>query len=412
MHAYTKPIPGLSTIRSATFVELFHDYEQELVRSGYNPHVARLHLRVIAHFGIWLELEGTALQSIDDETVAAFDRHRPCCKCPHTSRVRGRHVLSCVRVFRRHLRERRIVAAEVPPELSPLVGEFLGWMKAQRGVVDTTLTSYRSYVTHLVEFLGDDPRTYMARDLRHFVAERYRHYGRNSIRMVLAAVRMFLRYLAVEGHCRAGLEQALTAPPNWSRQSLPRGLTPEQIQNILALCPLTSRGIRDRAILLLLIRLGLRAGDVAGLRRSDLCFETATIRVSGKGGRAARLPLPQDVGDALLTYFTSGRPHVPGEYVFLRSMAPFGPFGGRQAGHAVTHVARTALKRAGVQPPSCGAHVFRHTAACQMLRQDVGLEAIAEVLRHRSIETTARYAKVDLQLLEQVAQPWPEAPPC
>jgi site-specific recombinase XerD len=293
-----------------------------------------------------------------------------------------------------------------------LVGEFLGWMKAQRGVVDTTLTSYRSYVTHLVDFLGDDPRTYTARDLRHFVAERYRHYGRNSIRMVLAAVRMFLRYLAVEGHCRAGLEQALTAPPNWSRQSLPRGLTPEQIQNILALCPLTSRGIRDRAILLLLIRLGLRAGDVAGLRRSDLCFETATIRVSGKGGRAARLPLPQDVGDALLTYFTSGRPHVPSEYVFFRSMAPFGPFGGRQAGHAVTHVARTALKRAGVQPPSCGAHVFRHTAACQMLRQDVGLEAIAEVLRHRSIETTARYAKVDLQLLEQVAQPWPEAPPC
>jgi integrase len=207
--------------------------------------------------------------------------------------------------------------------------------------------------------------------------------GRASIRMVLAAVRMFLRYLAVEGHCRAGLEQALAAPPNWSRQSLPRGLAPQQIQNILSLCPPTSRGIRDRAILLLLIRLGLRAGDVAGLRLSDLCFETATIRVSGKGGREVRLPLPQDVGDALLTYLATGRPHVSSEHVFLRSMAPFGPFGGRQAGHAVTHVARTALKRAGVQPPSCGAHVFRHTAACQMLRQDGGLEDIAEVLRHR-----------------------------
>lgn len=99
-------------------------------------------------------------------------------------------------------------------------------------------------------------------------------------------------------------------------------------------------------------------------------------------------------------------------HIFLRSMAPFKPFNGEQAGHAVTHVARTALKRAGIQPPIGGAHVFRHTAACQMLRQDVGLEDIAAVLRHRSIETTAHYAKVDLRLLEQVAQPWPEVEPC
>jgi integrase/recombinase XerD len=413
MHVYTKPLLGLSTIQSTTFVELFQSYEQELVRLGYTHVVARLHLRVIAHFGVWLEVESIALETIDDETVAAFDRHRPRCRCPHASRDRGRQVLSCVRVFLRHLRDRRIVETKAPPEPSPLVREFIDWMRTERGVVDTTLTSYRGYVTHLVDCLGDDPRTYTARDLRNFLAERYRHYGRNSIRMVLAAVRMFLRYLAVEGCCRAGLEQALAVPPNWSsRQSLPRGLSLRQMQDTLALCPPTSRGIRNRAILLLLIRLGLRAGDVAGLRLSDLCFETATIRVSGKGGREVRLPLPQDVGDALLAYLTAGRPQVPSEHVFLRSIAPFGPFAGRQAGHAVSHVARTALKRAGVQAPSCGAHVFRHTAACQMLRQDVGLEDIAEVLRHRSIETTALYAKVDLQLLAQVAQPWPEVTPC
>jgi integrase len=118
------------------------------------------------------------------------------------------------------------------------------------------------------------------------------------------------------------------------------------------------------------------------------------------------------VGDALLAYLDTGRPRVQSDHLFLRSLAPFKPFSGAQAGHAITHVARSALKRAGVQPPICGAHVFRHTAACQMLRQDVGLEDIAAVLRHRSIETTALYAKVDLQLLEQVAQPWPEVVPC
>jgi site-specific recombinase XerD len=412
MQAYRKPILGLSTIRSTRFLEVFQDYGKELVRAGYTPNVARLHLRSIVHFGVWLELEGVALESIDEQTVAMFDRHRSSCRCPGPSRDCGRHVLSCIRAFLNHLRKRRIVETNAPPEPPCLVREFLSWMSTHRGIVDTTLRSYRCYVTHLVDSLGDDPQTYTAGNLRDFVAKRYRHYGRNSIRMVLAAVRMFLRYLAVEGRCRPGLEQALVSPANWSQHSLPRGLTAQQVQSILAACPSTPRGIRDRAILLLLIRLGLRAGDVAALRLSDLCFQTATIRVSGKGGREVRLPLPQDVGDALLAYLDTGRPRVPSDRLFLRSIAPFKPFSGAQAGHAITHVARSALKHAGVQPPICGAHVFRHTAACQMLRQDVGLEDIAAVLRHRSIETTALYAKVDLRLLEQVAQPWPEVVSC
>jgi len=412
MQTYSKPIPGLSAIQSTTFVELFQDYGQELAEAGYNGQVARLHLRSVVHFGIWLEFEGVTLEAIDEQSVAAFDRHRSNCRCPGSSRDSGRHAICCVRVFLAFLRARRIIKANAPPEPDRLVREFLDWMSVQRGVVDTTLTSYRRYVTELVDHLGDDPQRYTAGDLRDFVAKRYQHYGRHSIRMVLAAVRMFLRYLAMEGRCRPGIEQALLSPANWSQHSLPRGLTPEQVQCILAACPSTPRGIRDRAILLLLIRLGLRAGDVAALRFSDVDFKTGTIQVSGKGGREVRLPLPQDVGDALLGYFDTARPRVPSEQVFLRSVAPFKPFAGTQAGHAITHVARSALQRAGVQPPIRGAHVFRHTAACQMLGQDVGLEEIAAVLRHRSIETTALYAKVDLRGLAQVAQPWPEVTPC
>ncbi|MQA92739.1 MAG: tyrosine-type recombinase/integrase [Gemmatimonas sp.] len=413
MHAHSRSVPRRSAVRSATFVELFHGYQRELVQAGYKQHVARLHHRSIVHFGVWLELERIDPETINEQTVATFERHRSRCRCPGTSRDRGRHVVSCVRVFVRHLREQGSVAPEdAPPEPFPLVREFLEWMRADRGVVEATLTSYRLYVTNLLDFLGDDPRTYSASGLRDFIAKRYRHYGRNSIRMVLAAVRMFLRYLAVEGRCRPGLEQALPSPANWSQQSLPRGLTSQEIERVLTLCPSTRTGIRDRAILLLLARLGLRAGDVAALRFSDLCFQTATLRVSGKGGREVRLPLPQDVGDALLDYLRVGRPSAPSDHVFLRAMAPFKPFGGSRPGHAVTHVARTALKRADVQRPTRGAHVFRHTAACQMLRADVGLEGIAQVLRHRSIETSALYAKVDLQLLGQVAQPWPEAAPC
>lgn len=184
---------------------------------------------------------------------------------------------------------------------------YFNWLK---GAVQPTLTSYRLYVTNLIEFLGDDPRTYTATGLRDFIADRYRHYGRNSIRMVLAAVRMFLRYVSVEGRCRAGLDQALASPARWSHQSLPQGLTSGEVTQILTVCPSTPRGIRDRAILLLLTRLGLRAGDVAALRLSDVCFRTGSITVSGKGRREVQLPLPQDVGDALLEYVRVGRPRI------------------------------------------------------------------------------------------------------
>jgi site-specific recombinase XerD len=413
MQGYSKPILGLSAIRSEGFAALLHDYEEDLVRAGYNLYVTRLHLQTLAHFGVWLEREGVASGTIDEDTVAAFERHRSRCRCPGTSRNRGRHVVSCVRVFLGFLRERgHVAAAELPPPPSPLISDFLGWMKAHRGVVETTLASYRLYVTNLVGFLGEDPRRYTASALRAFVAKRYRHYGRDSIRVVLAAVRMFLRYLAVDGRCRPGLEQALISAAKWSQQVLPQGLTTQDIEKVLRLCPTTPAGLRDRAILLLLTRLGLRAGDVAALRFSDICFATGTVSVRGKGGREVRLPLPQNVGEALLEYLRIGRPQTECDHVFVRVRAPLQAFGGSHIGRAVSHIARTALKRAGVEPPTRGAHVFRHTAACQMLRADVGLEGIAEVLRHRSIETTALYAKVDLQLLEQVAQPWPEVASC
>jgi site-specific recombinase XerD len=410
---YCRPVVGLSAIRSRTFQNLFGEYKRRLFRTGYNHKVARLHLQSIAHFGVWIELEGRSLETIDEQTLGAFERHRSTCTCPGTSRNRARPVLSCVRRFLQHLREHGVVQiVEARPHPVRRVQGFLRWMQVHRGVVESTLTSYGSYIGDLVGFLGDDPQTYAARGLRDFVEKRCQHYRRNSCRMVVAAVRMFLRYLAVEGECRPGLEHALTPLANWSQHSLPRGLTPEEIQRVLAMCPSTPRGRRDRAVLLLLIRFGLRAGEVSKLRFSDLCFKTATIRVSGKGGREVRLPLLQDVGDALLAYLRAGRPRVHSEFVFLRSVAPFTPFAMRQAGKGVGHIARAALKRAGVHPPTRGAHVFRHTAACQMLRQGVGLDAIAEVLRHRSVATTGIYAKVDLELLGQVAQPWPEVVRC
>lgn len=154
--------------------------------------------------------------------------------------------------------------------------------------------------------------------------------------------------------------------------------------------------------MLLLARLALRAGDVAGLRLGDIDWAHGRALVSGKARRTAWLPLPQEVGEALVHYIERGRPAVGGDGVFLIIHAPFTPIGARQ----VCQTAERAIRRAGIKAPSYGAHLFRHSAATALLRQ--GLQAIGTLLRHRDVDTTAIYAKVDVDLLQQIALPWPE----
>jgi integrase len=184
-------------------------------------------------------------------------------------------------------------------------------------------------------------------------------------------------------------------------------LTTEQVDDLLAACDGDSPSQRrDRAILLLLARLGLRAGDVAQLRLADIEWETGTLLVCGKSGYQVRLPLPQEVGDAIIAYLECRPSAGQSDRVFLRNIAPFRPF---LDGDGVSSLAKRAMKRAGVVTPVKGAHALRHTAATQMLRHGIPLEQIGLVLRHRGIATTAYYAKADVSLLKEIAQPWPEA---
>ena len=163
----------------------------------------------------------------------------------------------------------------------------------------------------------------------------------------------------------------------------------------------TEMGARDRAIVLLLSRLGLRSGDILGLRLSDIDWAKGSLAVSGKSTWESELPLTQEIGDALLTYLKR-RPAVNTDKVFIRVTAPIRPLAGPAS---VANIVRSALRRAGVQAPTQGAHLLRHSAATEMLRQGISLQDIQTVLRHRSIETTTIYAKVDVRLLKQIAQP-------
>jgi integrase len=187
---------------------------------------------------------------------------------------------------------------------------------------------------------------------------------------------------------------------------LPRSLSAEEVDRLITACDGTDPGrLRDRAIVLMLARLGLRAGDVAQLRLTDIDWNNGTLQVSGKGRYQVRLPLPQDVGDALLRYLECRPSNIDTHHVFVRTNAPCRPFA---SGDAVSSVVKHALKRANIEAPAKGAHLLRHTAATEMLRNGVPLDQAGLVLRHRSIDMTAYYAKADVTLLKQIAQPWPE----
>ena len=222
---------------------------------------------------------------------------------------------------------------------------------------------------------------------------------------------MFLRFLIAEGKCAAGLDAAIPALAHWRLSSLPRYIQPEEVERIIASCDLNSPiGRRNRAILLLLARLGLRAGDIVKLSLADIDWKGAWLYVSGKGRRQARLPLTQEVGDAIVDYMQYGRAQTDTDVLFIRTRAPFRALASNKT---VSTIVARAMRRAGVICRSRGAaHVLRHSVATSMLRQGESLQDIAALLRHRSIETTKIYAKVDVVTLRQIAQPWPEVQSC
>jgi len=219
---------------------------------------------------------------------------------------------------------------------------------------------------------------------------------------------MFVRYLIATGQCSECLRYAIPPLAGWRQSSIPRYLDASDVEHVIACCePSTPLGMRDRAVILLLARLALRASDVAGLRLSDIDWQQGRLFVSGKTRHQAWLPLPQEVGDALLHYLHKGRPSVSGDRLFIITRAPYTQILARQ----VSQTAQRAILRAGINAPSYGAHIFRHSAATALLRNGVPLQGVATLLRHSSVEMTAHYAKVDVELLKQVALPWPEEAP-
>jgi integrase len=218
----------------------------------------------------------------------------------------------------------------------------------------------------------------------------------------VAGLKSFLRFCFVEGLVALDLSEAALAITGRRRSSLPRGISAADAKALLASCDRRSAlGRRDYALLVVLLRLGLRRSEVAGLCLDDIDWRAGEVVVRGKGAREDRLPLPADVGEAIAAYLRRGRPQGDRREVFLRARAPYGPI----ASGTVASSVRRACRRAGIA--EVGSHRLRHTVACEMVAAGVPLVEIAQVLRHHSLQTTAVYARVDVDRLRLLAAPWP-----
>ena len=257
----------------------------------------------------------------------------------------------------------------------------------------------------LAAVLGPDPRSYDAAGIRDALLRHYAGISAGHARQLASSMRMHLRYLAASGSCSPALIHAVPIAATWRLASLPRHISPEEVEHVIACCDETMHaGLRDRAVLLLLARLALRAGDIVALRLEDIDWRHALVRVCGKSRRQECLPLPQDAGDAVLEYIETTRPRIAETRVFLRAKAPHRPLASRQS---ITSIVGYALRRAGLEDvrPQ-GAHLFRHSTATAMLRSGQSMETISALLRHRSMDTTVIYAKTNTSMLLEVAQPW------
>jgi site-specific recombinase XerD len=408
---FTRPCV-LRKLREAAAGALLDRLAAQLRAAEYTRNCAQQILCTAAHFIEWSRGHGAAVAELDDRHLARFEEHLDVCTCSRGRRHRVEVQLHGARMVLDHVRGRSVMrrVSETAAPMPPLVAAFDEWMRGQCGLADASRGSYRLYVLRFVVAAGDDPKGYTAGAVRAFVLQQAEGGTRSRAQAAAKALRLFLRYLAIHGRCPADLIAAVPKIAHWRLAALPQGLPADSVNKIIATAdPATRLGSRDRAILLLLARLGLRLGDIVSLRTGDIDWARGRLRVAGKGRRESWLPLVQEVGDALLAYLAHPRA-IQSDRVFLRESTVAGPLG--RGG--VKFVVSQAIRRAGIKGTPRGAHILRHSFASDALRQGASLDLVSRLLRHRSLQVTAIYAKVDVGLLREVVQPWPveEVPPC
>lgn len=378
-----------------------------LEREGYAPGTVREKCTFLAQLSGCLEAHELSLDALGERELGQLYLHH----CRRASLPRG--TAATINQMLRYLRDlgsiqrpTQQVASTPIDELTRAFGDFL---RTERGLSPATLLNYLPIVQRFLveQFCGDVLKfdKLRAPAIHRFVVRCAQSGSLSRAKLLVTALRSFLRFLQQRGVITADLAAAVPGVASWRLSHLPKTLLPKQVEGLLASCDRnTPTGKRDYAILLLLARLGLRGGEVVAMTLDDLDWECGEIVVRGKGQRLTRLPLPPDVGAAVADYLRYVRPACSTRRVFVRMYAPLH---GLHGPSAICCIVRRALTRAGLAPKFKGAHLLRHSLATDLLRRGASLVEIGQLLRHSQPTTTQIYAKVDIVALQSIGLAWP-----
>ena len=383
---------------------------KQLQNAGYAQRTLRKKRTVARAFVRWAKSKRIVTRDLNARHIAAFVK-----RSPGIGKAHVQFELAVMRLFVGYLRREAGLPSTAQKEPDSAAGDFLrqyeSYLREDRGLAEN---SVHVYVPFIRDFLASrvtatgclSPHPWDPLSIRDFVLSHTRNRSAEYVRLLATALRSFFRFLFLSGQVVRDLASSVPRVCKYRQTAPPAFLSPEEISRVLAATDRsTPSGRRDYAILLLLARLGLRAGEVASLELGDIHWRTAEIVVRGKGRVVDRLPLLCEVGEALARYVGEDRGVSSSRRVFLRRWAPRTGLAGPAA---VGHIVRSALARAGVRRSGRGAaHLFRHGLATRMIRHGASIAEISEVLRHRSQSTTAIYTQVAFEALRGVAQPWP-----
>ena len=391
-------------LRHNSLVPYLRTFAASLLEYGYTDGTIHSKLWLLGDLERWLRRTKLAVTHLDERFLEAFLKHK--------RRLR-RGEAKTLQQFLDHLRKLAIVPGrKVLRDQSPLadiLSRYETYLCSERGLVTVTILHYQDFVRKfLLERFREGPfrlGEIKRSDISDFVLRHAHSMAVKRAQLMTTAFRSFFRFLFQKGELQADMAASVPTVADWRLSTVPKHLTPEEVESVLKACNrATASGRRDYAVLLLLARLGLRAGEVVALQLDDIHWRAGEITVRGKGLFHDRMPLPGDVGKALASYLRRDRPACQTRRVFVCMKAPPRGFAGPST---LTTIMRRALARADLHPAFKGAHLLRFSLATSMLGAGATMGEVGEVLRHRAPNTTEIYAKVDFEGLRSLAHPWP-----
>jgi len=403
---YLSRIRLFRRLKNGPHGQLVERYATRLVEERFSGRVTRQCLNVVSGLLEWIAIRRWKLADIDDHTVERYLQYR----------ARKQSIQPGDRAALRRwvsvLRDEGAIAPAAMPPLTPqdrIVKKFEGYLRTERGLAPRSIVSHLLTIRrflHEVCLTSDDLGKISQATVIGYIERHARDWSPSAGRAMCSSLRAFLRYLHHRGlnpHMLAGCVPSIR---RWKHATVPTHLSATQVQKVLDGCDrTTATGRRDYAILMILAKLGLRAGEVTTLTLDDIDWRAGEMQVCRKGRKWTRMPIPPDVGAAVVAYLRKGRPKSSCRRLFVRTRAPHVGFASH---HAFTQIAKSALDRAGIT--GCthrGAHIFRRSLATQLLRSGATLTEIGQVLGHESHDTTRIYAKVDIEALRPLSLPWP-----